>query len=158
MKKITIASILSIIYPGIGLVHADPVDLEMCAPPCGTYGAITSGCNVACLECMDTNETQVNGVITRETGVLDWICPGWEGDRTDCSCRFNETYLCAAGYFGTPTDYDTGCISCELATGRAGVTSNQGARSITECYLPAGTTFNNAFGSAEFETKCNYSL
>ncbi|MDR1337448.1 MAG: hypothetical protein LBJ73_00260 [Rickettsiales bacterium] len=99
------------------------------------------------------------------------------GDECD-----TKSYTCANGYYGTPTDSSTGCTLCPehatcAGTGNTtficisgyykigatcapcpdGGTSIAGARAITDCYLPTGTSFEDAYGTFELTDKCYYS-
>jgi len=60
---------------------------------------------------------------------------------------------CNAGYYLNGTQ----CVSCALATGNGAAVSPAGATSITDCYLPAGTTVADAAGNYKMTGNCSYS-
>ncbi len=80
-----------------------------------------------------------------------------------------QTMKCDTGYYGTPsytytqrfpsgyTDSFTGCTRCPSSGGGYGTTSSPGATSVTECYIPDGTSFSDDKGSGTYTDNCYYS-
>lgn len=75
---------------------------------------------------------------------------------TYCICSKNTEYRCATGYYGTSTNGISGCTRCPSSGGVYGITASSGAKSITECYLPAGTTGSDNTGSFTYTGNCYY--
>lgn len=71
-------------------------------------------------------------------------------------CEWGVRYRCAPGYYGTTKDGLTGCTKCPSSGGVAG-RSDGGATSITQCYLPFGTTGSDSTGNFTYTSKCYYS-
>ena len=69
---------------------------------------------------------------------------------TECVAR--TQYGCDTGYYGTPTDISTGCNKCP-ANGTSMTLNND---DITDCFLPAGTTFTDSSGTFEYTSACFY--
>ena len=97
-------------------------------------------------------------------------CPGtcpsncssttWGERSTGYEVRCNERYLCeyrcADGYYGSSSNGISGCTKCPVAIG--GSTSVAGSNtSITDCYIPSGTSFSDSTGSGTYTSNCNYS-
>ncbi len=76
----------------------------------------------------------------------------------------NGRLMCATGYYGTPLysyterygDNFSGCYRCPSSGGVYGTTAGPGATDITECYLPAGTSFSDDIGSGTYSDDCYY--
>ncbi|MBQ8367704.1 MAG: hypothetical protein IJX43_01425 [Alphaproteobacteria bacterium] len=95
------------------------------------------------------------------------------GDTTySCVCGATGSSLALAGYIQCDTGYYgsalysyterygdnfSGCYRCPSSGGVYGTTAGPGAISITECYLPAGTSFSDDIGSGTYSDDCYYS-
>ena len=85
-------------------------------------------------------------------------------ERTDkliCSYKETTEYGCAAGYYTTSTpSASMTCSRCPGLTTSSGTTqygdSNEGNTSITGCYQPAYTTFEDRVGQYRFKSACSY--
>jgi len=147
-------------------------------------GMYNCGDENQCNACNNTapSETTFGGVTT--VGTKCWTVGSLEG--TKCGCATTFTYKCASGYYGTATSATSGCTKCpENATcaggngstfscakgyykdgtscarcpssgGVYGTTASTGATSITDCYLPSGTTFSDSTGSGTYTSNCYY--
>lgn len=95
-------------------------------------------------ECPSTTEWTTT-ILNREA-----ICVGSLLQRS-CS------YRCVKGYYMG----ELGCVRCPSSGGVYGTTAAAGATSITECYIPAGTTFSfsdsTGSGTEKFTSDCYYS-
>ena len=74
------------------------------------------------------------------------ICPA------NATCNGGKTFSCNKGYYKDGTS----CKQCPSSGGIAGTTKNSGATSITECYLPSGTSFSDSYGSGTYTSDCYY--
>jgi len=72
------------------------------------------------------------------------------------TCKKTTSYRCAANYYGSSTNGTSGCTSCASGTGNSAARSPAGTPSITDCYLPGGTTVSDDSGEYKFSDKCNY--
>lgn len=103
---------------------------------------------------------------TNCTSDTSWLShldyPGYEVLITrTCSCNTCAefpTYRCAAGYFGSPTGWGSGCSDCKTATGTTKSTSAAGSQYITNCYIPSNIAITDSYGSFIFTNMCYYSL
>lgn len=79
---------------------------------------------------------------------------------TPCSqygeCEWGVHYRCAPNYYGKTTDGESGCSPCP-SSGTVSGRSDGGAESITECYIPSGSTGTDSSGSFTYTSKCYYS-
>lgn len=97
---------------------------------------------------------------------LDCVSTGWEHYVTgyeskttaDCisgKCYKTVSYRCATGYYGNNVNGATGCTRCPTQYNVIG-TSPAGSTKITDCYMPAGTTFNTTSGYGEWSVNSYY--
>lgn len=77
-----------------------------------------------------------------------------------CSCSAGTAFNgdvcepCSIGYYNDgSTDI---CHQCPSYNGGYGTTADSGTVDITDCYIPAGTTFNDETGSWTYTQNCNY--
>ncbi len=80
---------------------------------------------------------------------------------TSCSCETSTVYRCARGYYGTSTNGTSGCTRCpRIDTADLfspfGTTDSAGQISVYNCYIPAGTAFQDATGSGIYPDQCDY--
>ncbi len=83
---------------------------------------------------------------------------------TGSSLEISGRLLCDTGYYGMATysyterngDSFSGCNRCPSSGGVYGTTAGPGAMFITECYLPAGTSFSDDIGSGTYSDDCYY--
>lgn len=116
-----------------------------------TYGNCTkdfSGNPIPTQECPD--ECPSTTEWTETTRFREAICVGSLLARS-CS------YRCIQGYYMG----ELGCVRCPSSGGVYGTTAAAGATSITECYMPAGTTLpfsdDAGSGTSTFTSDCYYS-
>lgn len=76
----------------------------------------------------------------------DGVCPA------NSTCTDTDTFKCNRGY------YKDGpvCTRCPQLGNVYGTTASNGAKSISECYLPSGTSGSDATGTFEITQKCYY--
>lgn len=55
------------------------------------------------------------------------------------TCKSQTQVGCKAGYYGTPTQVNSGCSQCPKLGNVTGTTDGIGATSVTECYVTSGT-------------------
>lgn len=110
--------------------------------PTGEYcpGSLTPcGGGSSCLNCNSTDwGPHITGYESRTTATC-----------LAGSCRKSVSYRCAAGYYGNFLVGATGCTQCPSQYNVTG-TSEAGSTSITDCYIPAGTTFSTTSGSGKW--------
>ncbi len=118
-----------------------------------TYGTCTndfSGVPIPIPECPDECPSTTEWTAT--TRFREAICVS-SGSLFDKSC----SYRCIKGYYMG----ELGCVQCPSSGGIYGTTAAAGATSITECYIPAGTTrsFSDGTGAGteKFTSNCYYS-
>lgn len=125
-----------------------------------------------CTENCCTNGTTVsdpdeNHIILETTNTLTVTCATSSTGSNFVHCNKKYTCKCEQGYYGTPShDFgleigDTGscsgtCTRCPASGGVYGTTAAAGATSITECYIPSGTTFSDDTGSGTYTNACYY--
>ena len=116
-------------------------------------------------------------VLPKTQATCECICSncsstGWSALRTgyevsytrycDCSsgtakCITNTKYRCAAGFYGSSSNGTSGCSQCKpFATysGNYAATSAAGSTSITNCYIPSGTSPSDPTGKYQFTQNC----
>lgn len=118
-------------------------------------------------------DTFVNGdgiCSVSTTAQYEYGCPAGyylvsgSGSSTVCAaCPSNATcsssvghrdyFVCNKGYYAS----GSACVRCPSSGGIYGTTLGTGAKSITECYMPAGTVFTDTTGSGVFVGDCYYS-
>lgn len=96
--------------------------------------------------CPENWETKYNGI---ERGTK-YTC-----DMGECVID-GSTWRCATGYYGTPMSDSSGCTRCPATDGIYGTTNGPGATTATQCYIPAGTQFNDNSGSGTYTANCYY--
>ena len=69
------------------------------------------------------------------------------------TCSDGGGITCNKGYYKSGSS----CTRCPASGGTYGTTSGTGATSITECYLPSGTSFSDSYGSGTYTSDCYYS-
>lgn len=75
----------------------------------------------------------------------------------DGSYTSRFAYRCASGAYGTArgSSYSIGNLSgCSRCP--SGGTSSAGSTSITSCYIPSGTAFNETSGTGTYTQNCYY--
>ena len=146
--------------PGTG--GLTPVTKRLCVDPamslpagCSTLTYHESSCYSDSLgNCgqMGTMHTQ-NGVVTFGGGCTVEVASTLNCYVT-CSCLIDDyEYYCEKNYWGTPTNGSSGCTACP----GGGLTESVAAESITECYLPANTNYEDSTGTYIFTDDCFYS-
>ena len=147
----------------------------------GYYGYPTSASST-CSKCPDgtwsARGTQtvggcVSGGNTDVGDVLDiTICPTMSNVWTDVETGYQAMYSqlsnpklglpckvrCAPGYYGTATWTPetatlSGCAKCPTSGGIA-ASSEAGSTDITNCYIPAGTSFTGSTGIWSYTSNC----
>jgi hypothetical protein len=98
------------------------------------------------------------------------------------TCVESVSYTCANGYYGTPTNGSSGCTACPEhascdGTGNTIFSCNMGyyksgsgcapcpdggmtatgGQAIDNCYLPAGSSFDDDSGTFQMTNRCYYS-
>lgn len=82
-----------------------------------------------------------------------------------CSCESGRTeakaYLCENGYYGNPTSATSGCTKCPDPTDKtvsssALKTGKTGAKTVSECYILANSSFSDSTGSGTITSTCKY--
>ena len=91
------------------------------------------------------NKINVN-FIAKGLGVCEKVCT--------CDTTTVQAYKCAKNYYGNPTSStDTNaCTRCPADS----ITTDIGATSITSCYLKAGWSFSDDYGTYEYTENCYY--
>ncbi len=102
------------------------------------YGAHT---NTSCQYCFD-NEIMYKPVADV---IMCYPCPA------NATCNGTTSVKCAKGYYGTSS-----CTKCPNSGGTSGTTKADGAKTITECYIPSGGSFCDATGCGVFTSDCYY--
>ena len=75
------------------------------------------------------------------------VCP------SNSTCTSATSFTCNKGYWKNGSV----CTSCPPSNyGGYGTTASTGATSISECYLPAGTTSSDTTGTFQFTQKCYF--
>ena len=70
-----------------------------------------------------------------------------------CTCEMGKTsYACKKNKYGSPTSA-TDADACQDCPPNS-ETSSYGAKSITECYLPAGTEYTDTTGTYTYTENC----
>ena len=112
---------------------------------------------LAC-ECICTPECTATGWTDITTGYQQKINNYCSCSSGVAKCNPTTIYRCAAGYYGKSTDGKTGCTKCPTLTRKDGTenpgTSSVGATSITNCYQPQGTEFEDNVGVYKFTGAC----
>ncbi len=139
----------------------------------------SSSCLSACGMTAGTSPTTStsNGIITttqpavKVTSSTNAV-PTSDASLVSCTRTSTKTYVCEAGYYGSPTSSTSGCTQCEKGyycpggttryscatqTKNSSATSAAGAKSITSCYLPANTSFSDSSGTYQYSSNCYYS-
>lgn len=83
-----------------------------------------------------------------------------------CMCAKKTEYLCAAGYYGTASDYPqidltegiiySGCTKCPNSGTTSGTSDGGDGTTITDCYIPKGSKFSDSTGTWEYGDDCYY--
>lgn len=63
------------------------------------------------------------------------------------------TFTCAKGYYKNGFS----CTRCPSSGGVYGTTASTGATSITQCYIPSGTSMSDGTGTYTYTSNCYYS-
>lgn len=82
----------------------------------------------------------------KSTGTAGYL----SGVKCGDECNNATQYICAAGYYGKPTNGSSGCTKCV-----APATSAQGSTTIADCYIPKGNYSDNT-GKYAFNCDCPY--
>ncbi|MDE6481849.1 MAG: hypothetical protein K2L25_03470 [Alphaproteobacteria bacterium] len=98
-----------------------------------------------------------NGVITITKYTDTVTCATSASGSNFVRCGVQNSYICAQGYYGSPTLLNKTCTKCPSSGGVAGTTTGTGATKITECYIPAGTAFSDTTGAGTYSENCYYS-
>lgn len=154
MKKIlAIAAAIAIAPPAYG---AQNCCANVCPIPIGGSVNYDSSCtNSSICNCAGTTQTTLSGGVIRITTTKRTTqCVN---NVATASCSSNNTYKCAQGYYGSPTEFNKTCTRCPTSGGIAGTTSGSGATSITECYIESGSTGSDSTGSFTYTGNCYYS-
>lgn len=112
--------------------------------------AIIGQCSVEDRQrCMDMDE-----ICLAENCV--YACYRWTLDLITCDCKRNTvpvggSAMCATNCYGDGSN----CQSCPSAYGVAG-NSPQGSTSVSDCYIPAGTTGSDSTGTFIITSDCHY--
>ncbi|MDE5615856.1 MAG: hypothetical protein K2I81_03430 [Alphaproteobacteria bacterium] len=64
---------------------------------------------------------------------------------------------CPVGTYKANASAATECTQCPSSGGVTGTTKNTGAKTITECYIPAGTNVTDSTGIYQYTGDCYYS-
>ncbi|MBQ8293897.1 MAG: hypothetical protein IJX89_00735 [Alphaproteobacteria bacterium] len=147
---------------------ACPADgaLNCCAscPYNQTESQCTENC---CTEGTTVSAPDENHIILETTNTLTVTCATSRLLHNTVVCSTKNTCKCEQGYYGTPS-YSFGlvigesgscsgtCTRCPSSDGVYGTTAAAGATSITECYIPSGTTFSDDTGSGIYTDSCHY--
>lgn len=68
------------------------------------------------------------------------------------TCSSDSYFTCNKGYYKNGNT----CSRCPSSGGVYGTTSSSGATSITECYIPSGTSGSDASGNFTYTGNCYY--
>lgn len=126
---------------------ASPICRNTLAPTYQTCGCTCSGC------ASETLWSDADNAGYERKASRSCSCAG-----TTAQCITSYEYRCAAGYYGSSTDGQTGCTRCPISGSSYGTTASGGATDITECYLTDGSSFGDAAGTGIIEGgSCQYS-
>lgn len=107
-------------------------------------------CCVPCGTCSDDSDFSATGTDGYERRALrSCTCGG-------CTVT-SYKYRCAAGYYGSSSNGTSGCTRCPRYDNGLYGTSEAGSKFITNCYIPAGTSFSDTTGTGTYTAKCSYS-
>lgn len=155
-------------------------------PTTGTLTYDSSCTDTTCTSCTTTTTTSTTHVVTITDRTFETVCTGTTNVTASGTCTTTSiAYICEEGYYGTPTGrldtctacpsnatcgggstfscnkgyYKNGslCSRCPASGGVYGTTSGTGATAITECYIPADSTFSDSTGSGTYNGDCFYS-
>ena len=135
------------------LSNSGAIDINTGACPTGiVYEADCYADSVACSMCNGTTEltNTTSGIIVATTAYLKGTLSGCN---VTCDCEtVSIAYKCQKNFYGSPTgQYDSAaCQPCP----EDGLTYTSGAQSITECYLPAGSNFEDNTGYYTLTDDC----
>lgn len=172
MKNLIIAGTTALIaLPANVLALTLPsLNMNCCTMTCNNQGIMNPTYASSCTDpnvcnCSSSETKDDNGLIIRTTNILNVLC-SINGNASAMCLRGNTTYLCDVGYYGNPTEDNPVCTRCPvvpanylpLGTGTTyGTTAGEGAKSVTECYVPS-TTFRDDSGSGTLTGNCYYAL
>ena len=118
-------------------LNCNAVYINTCVPaeecPSGTYGFVNVAANPPMFSCQNC-----------PTGSTT-LSPG-ASDISQC--------VCSRGYYGTISEEGDKCTRCPAVDNIYGTTADFGATSISECYIPAGTTGRDASGTFTYTSNC----
>lgn len=178
MKKLIFSFAIVFFYSSAAYTALD------CCGKCGGIPHSQSCKNSDICNCEDIVTTDYTyGIVTTQKGELLVNC---NTIATAMCIHGIESYSCASGFYGTANNSTSGCTKCPSnATCRGGnfsvfvclqgyykngdtcsrcpgfgstngTTAGNGADSITDCYLPAGTSGSDATGSFTYTSDCYY--
>ena len=109
-------------------------------------GAIGSVCNCGGDDLVN-KDTQIAIAYKGEIKTIINNC------HVSCTCSVSiDRYKCPKNTYGNPSD-DSDTSACQPCP-EDGLTDATGATSITECYLPANTTYSDTSGKYKFSMPC----
>ena len=162
MKKIFITA-------GCAILVAWPANAARnCCANC-PYNSNDLVCEANCCDSVGTtmSSPNANHIITVTTQKETVTCATNKNGKNLVSCRTTNSCQCEKGYYGSPSYNLTNrgctgtCTRCPSSGGVYGTTASSGATSITDCYIPAGTSysFSDTIGSGTqtVQSDCYYS-
>lgn len=162
MKKILITA------GCVALVAVNANAAKNCCGKC-SYNTDELACTENCCDSTGTTESSpdANHIILVTTKKETVTCATSSSGSNVVTCKSTYSCKCEKGYYGTPMANILGgacsgtCTRCPSSGGVYGTTASSGATSITECYIPSGTTrtFSDSVGSGTetITSNCYYS-
>lgn len=154
-----------LIITGCAILTALPANAaKNCCAKC-PYNVNAAACTENCCDSpgTSTSEPDANHIITITTQTETVTCATSSTGTNLVMCRTTGSCKCEKGYYGSPA-YNllnggcTGtCTRCPASGGVYGTTASSGATSITECYIPTGTSLSDTTGTYQFTGNCYYS-
>ena len=141
-----------------------------CCGSCGistNYDASCTSTESCCTNSTTRSAPDSNHIITVTKKTRSIVCATTTTGFNSASCLATYSCECEQGYYGTPStivaiaNCSGTCTRCPSSNGVYGTTASSGATSITECYIPSGTSysFSDTIGSgtATIQSDCYYS-
>lgn len=140
------------------LMDASPGLTEECTTGGVTYDAncYTNGIDQCCTNYQGLVSIENEYGIVTVTGEYSMVGTRVGTCKISCSCEpLAAQYACAKNKFGNPTSA-TDAGACQPCPGDGQTRLMYGAKSITECYLPAGNIYTDTSGTYTHTEDCYY--